>query len=162
MHQPGVDIRPLKEMTGRALFNEVFLTDARVSDDALIGDRNNGWAVANATLMFERAGLSSGSGHAATSAALPGTVAGDLGKRAGDFVRNKRSRGGGAQFRGASRMLMDLATSTGKITDHGIRQDLMKSAHDLGDRPVQQSPSEGGAGPRRRHRRVSATSASSR
>ena len=34
MHQPGVDVRPLREMTGRALFNEVFLTDARVADDA--------------------------------------------------------------------------------------------------------------------------------
>ena len=37
MHQPGVEVRPLREMTGRALFNEVFLTDARVADDASIG-----------------------------------------------------------------------------------------------------------------------------
>ncbi|MFA9566509.1 MAG: acyl-CoA dehydrogenase family protein, partial [Acidimicrobiales bacterium] len=60
MHQPGVDVRPLREMTGRALFNEVFLTDAVVSDDSMIGGKNNGWAVANATLMFERASLGSG------------------------------------------------------------------------------------------------------
>ena len=126
MHQPGVEIRPLKEMTGRALFNEVFMSDARVADNALIGDRNNGWAVANSTLMFERAGLSSGSGHAATSAALPGTVAGHLEQRAGDFVKNKRSRGGGAQFRGASRMLIELAKSEGKIDDPGLRDDLMR------------------------------------
>jgi alkylation response protein AidB-like acyl-CoA dehydrogenase len=126
MHQPGVDVRPLKEMTGRALFNEVFMTDARVADEALIGDRNSGWAVANSTLMFERAGLSSGSGHAATSAALPGTVAGHLDRRAGDFVQNRRSRGGGAQFRGAGRMLIELARSQGKVDDPGIRQDLMR------------------------------------
>jgi alkylation response protein AidB-like acyl-CoA dehydrogenase len=50
MHQGGVDIRPLREITGRALFNEVFLTDARTADDALIGGLNNGWAVANTTL----------------------------------------------------------------------------------------------------------------
>jgi len=126
MHQPGVEIRPLREMTGRALFNEVFMSDARVDDGGLIGDRNNGWAVANSTLMFERAGLSSGSGHGATSAALPGTVAEHLDQRAGDFVRNKRSRGGGAQFRGAGRMLIELAKSQGMVDDPGVRQDLMR------------------------------------
>ena len=52
MHQPGVDVRPLREMTGRALFNEVFLTDARVPADAVIGGLNNGWAVANTTLVL--------------------------------------------------------------------------------------------------------------
>ena len=54
MLQDGVDVRPLKEMTGHALFNEVFITDARVADAALIGGVNNGWAVANTTLMNER------------------------------------------------------------------------------------------------------------
>ena len=68
MHQPGMDVRPLKEMTGRAMFNEVFLTDARVGDEAMIGGKNNGWAVANSTLMFERAGLGSGGGNSAASA----------------------------------------------------------------------------------------------
>ena len=90
MHQPGIDVRPLKEMTGRAMFNEVFLTDARVGDEAMIGGKNNGWAVANSTLMFERAGLGSGGGNSAASAATPGTVAGDLGKRVGDFVGSRR------------------------------------------------------------------------
>ena len=132
MDQPGVEIRPLKEMTGRALFNEVFMSDARVDDAALIGDRNNGWAVANSTLMFERAGLSSGSGHAATSAAMPGTVAGHLDKRAGDFVQNRRSGGGGSQIRGAGRMLIELAKSVGKVDDPGVRQDLMR-LHTIGE-----------------------------
>jgi len=54
MHQSGVEVRPLREMTGRSLFNEVFMTDAHVSDDALIGGQNRGWAVANTTLMNER------------------------------------------------------------------------------------------------------------
>src|SRR5205807_9533498 len=74
MHQPGVDVRPLREMTGRALFNEVFLTDARVGADAVIGGANNGWAVANTTLAYERAGLGAGGGGAAGGAATPGTV----------------------------------------------------------------------------------------
>ena len=126
MHQPGVDIRPLKEMTGRALFNEVFMSDAVTTTDALIGDQNNGWAVANTTLAFERAGLGAGGGHAAASAALAGTVAGHLDQRVGDFVSNRRSRTGGAQFRGAGRMLIELAKQTGAIDDPTIRQDLMR------------------------------------
>ncbi|HEY5662634.1 MAG TPA: acyl-CoA dehydrogenase family protein [Ilumatobacter sp.] len=127
MHQPSVEIRPLREMTGRALFNEVFMTDARTTTDAMIGGLNNGWAVANTTLAFERAGLGSGGGSAATSAALPGTVAGHLGQRAGDFVQDRRGRGGGgAQFRGAGRMLIELARSTGAIADPTVRQDLMR------------------------------------
>jgi alkylation response protein AidB-like acyl-CoA dehydrogenase len=126
MHQPGVDIRPLREMTGRALFNEVFMSDARTTTDAMIGDVNNGWAVANTTLAFERAGLGSGGGSAATSAALPGTVAGHLEQRAGDFVSNRRSTQGGAQFRGAGRMLIDLARERGAIDDPTVRQDLMR------------------------------------
>ena len=82
------------------MFNEVFLTDARVGDEAMIGGKNNGWAVANTTLMFERAGLGSGGGSSAASAATPGTVAGDLDKRVGDFVGQRRSGGGGAASAG--------------------------------------------------------------
>jgi alkylation response protein AidB-like acyl-CoA dehydrogenase len=126
MHQPGIEVRPLREMTGRAMFNEVFLTEARVGDDAIIGERNGGWTVANTTLAFERAGLGSGAGHAAASAAIAGTVAGHLAMRAGDFVASKRGVGGGAQFRGAGRMLIDLAKSNGAIDDPTIRQDLMR------------------------------------
>src|SRR3954469_15449388 len=56
MHQgERVEVRPLREMTRRALFNEVFFSEARVHDDALIGGLNNGWAVANTTLAVERA-----------------------------------------------------------------------------------------------------------
>lgn len=125
MHQPGMDVRPLKEMTGRALFNEVFMSDARTTTDALIGDRNNGWAVTNTTLAFERAGLGAGGGSAATSAALPGTVAGHLDQSAGSFVTARRSGGGGG-FRGAGKMLIDLAKSSGAIDDPTVRQDLMR------------------------------------
>ena len=86
MHQNGVEVRPLVEMTGHAMFNEVFISDGVVGDDAIIGGRGNGWAVANTTLMHERSGLGSGGGSAAAGAATPGTIADQLGKRAGDFV----------------------------------------------------------------------------
>jgi alkylation response protein AidB-like acyl-CoA dehydrogenase len=54
MHQPGVEVRPLRQITGDAHFNEVFLTDAVVPQDNLLGDQNNGWAVAMTTLAYER------------------------------------------------------------------------------------------------------------
>jgi alkylation response protein AidB-like acyl-CoA dehydrogenase len=137
MHQDGVDVRPLREMTGHALFNEVFLTDARVSDFALIGGVNNGWAAANTTLMNERAGLGSGGGNAAGGdSATPGTVLGALGKRVGDFVtpktngNGKRSNGasGGVLgiMRGGASLLIGMAQQNGKSKDAGIRQDLVR------------------------------------
>jgi alkylation response protein AidB-like acyl-CoA dehydrogenase len=132
MHQPGVDVRPLREITGRALFNEVFLTEARTGDDTLIGGLNNGWAVANTTLTFERAGLGAGGGSAAASAAIPGQVAGQLGLRAGDFVAaagTKRKRGGGGaggMFGSAERMLVGIARDNGSLADPTVRQDLAR------------------------------------
>ena len=130
MHQPGVEVRPLREMTGRALFNEVFLSDARVADDARIGDLGDGWRVANTTLAFERAGLGSGGGNAAGgSGASPGTVMGHLGLRAGDFVGTRR-RGSNASGPGSSAggaaMLQQLARQRGLDHDPLIRQDLVK------------------------------------
>jgi alkylation response protein AidB-like acyl-CoA dehydrogenase len=54
MKSPGITIRPLKTMTGRAEFNEVFFTDVRVPKDQIVGQRGDGWKVANATLRHER------------------------------------------------------------------------------------------------------------
>jgi alkylation response protein AidB-like acyl-CoA dehydrogenase len=127
MHQEGVEVRPLREMTGRSLFNEVFLTDARVGDDAIIGGLNKGWAVANTTLAFERAGLGAGGGSAGASAAAAGTVVGDLDRRAGDFVRGGR-RGAGAvgMFGAAEQLLVQMAKDNGAAADATIRQDLVR------------------------------------
>lgn len=60
MHAPGVEIRPLRQMTGGASFNEVFFTEVRVPDDHRLGDLNNGWNVALTTLMNERAAIGAG------------------------------------------------------------------------------------------------------
>ena len=142
MVQPGVEIRPLREMTGRALFNEVFMTDARVPDSAVIGGLNQGWAVANTTLANERTALGSGGGGAG-GLATPGTVHGDLERRAGDFVsvrsRKPRSsedtssteRASGSTeatmmraMQGGAQALIEFARHTGRNTDPLIRQGL--------------------------------------
>ncbi|MFT3853099.1 MAG: acyl-CoA dehydrogenase family protein [Ilumatobacteraceae bacterium] len=62
MRAPGVEIRPLRQMTGGANFNEVFFTEVRVPDDHRLGDVNNGWNVALTTLMNERATIGGGGG----------------------------------------------------------------------------------------------------
>jgi len=54
MHQPGVEVRPIRQMNNHSSFNEVFLTDARIPADHLVGDLGNGWAIARTTLAHER------------------------------------------------------------------------------------------------------------
>ncbi len=56
MRQPGVDVRPLKQLTGSAHFSEVFMTDARVEKTDLIGRLEQGWEIAQTTLSYERGG----------------------------------------------------------------------------------------------------------
>jgi alkylation response protein AidB-like acyl-CoA dehydrogenase len=77
MHGPGVDVRPLRQMTGYAEFNEVYLTDVRVPDAYRLGSVGDGWRVAMTTLMNERTTIGSyssssrrGSGNIADAVSL--------------------------------------------------------------------------------------------
>ncbi len=141
MNQPGVDVRPLREMTGHAMFSEVFFSDARATTDQIIGGQNEGWAVANTTLAFERAGLGAGGGGGAAGAAMAGTKAGQLERRAGDFVgkpggsrARRRSSGvaGNAGRVGGASLLVGLAKGNGTFNDPVIRQGLAR-LHILGE-----------------------------
>ncbi len=57
MEQPGVEVRPLRQITGSAEFNELFLEEARIPNENMLGQPGDGWKVAMTTLMNERAGL---------------------------------------------------------------------------------------------------------
>jgi|SRR5581483_69871 len=82
MDTPGIEIRPLIELTGAHLFNEVFLTDVRVPADNLVGEENRGWDLAKVTLGNERVSLSGG-----------GALWGN-GPSAADLLELVRARGG--------------------------------------------------------------------
>jgi alkylation response protein AidB-like acyl-CoA dehydrogenase len=97
MHQPGVDVRPLRQITGESEFNEVFLDGARVPDEHRVGEINDGWRVSASTLSSERQ-MVSGSGS------------GGMGRLGGS---------------GAER-LISLARETGRWDDPVVRSKIMR------------------------------------
>ena len=104
MEQPGVDVRPLREMTGEAAFNEVFLTEARVPDANLLGGPGEGWRVAMTTLANERdpgnPGMGPGGGSLMGRPDLTLTVAEYQRQQARDMERSpSRSAAGSARSR---------------------------------------------------------------
>ncbi|MFM8625706.1 MAG: acyl-CoA dehydrogenase family protein [Actinomycetota bacterium] len=101
MHQPGVEVRPLRQMTGEAEFNEVFFTDARVPRDWVIGEVNDGWRAATGLLAHER---------------------GSLGRVGAD---EKREAVGSAAV--PVHYLLDLACRGRGATDPLVRQDLARA-----------------------------------
>jgi alkylation response protein AidB-like acyl-CoA dehydrogenase len=76
MHAPGVEVRPLRQITGEAEFNEVYMTDARVPDDCRIGAVGEGWRAALTTLMNERTAIggSAGTGSVPRGGVVDGAV----------------------------------------------------------------------------------------
>jgi alkylation response protein AidB-like acyl-CoA dehydrogenase len=90
MKAPGVEVRPLRQMTGGASFNEVFFTEVRVPDSHRLGDVDEGWSVALTTLMNERASIGGGglgSGSTGTSRLIE--TARRLGVAADPIIRQR-------------------------------------------------------------------------
>lgn len=97
MDQPGVEVRPLRQMTGEAHFNEVFLKDARVPAANMLGEPGQGWRVLQTALAYERITLA------------------------------ESNRGASMRARGnAETDLIELARHRGKLDDPVVRQDIAK------------------------------------
>jgi alkylation response protein AidB-like acyl-CoA dehydrogenase len=75
MRAEGIDIRPLRELTGAAMFNEVFFDDVFVADDAVVGQPGDGWRIGRTTLANERVSMSSGASFGNGVESLIRTVA---------------------------------------------------------------------------------------
>jgi alkylation response protein AidB-like acyl-CoA dehydrogenase len=89
MHGSGVEVRPLRQITGNADFNEVFFNDVFVPDDDVVGTPDDGWTVARSTLGNERVSIGGGSGGI-----FPGMDIFDLLRRHGDRVPGAAARVG--------------------------------------------------------------------
>jgi alkylation response protein AidB-like acyl-CoA dehydrogenase len=89
MDAPGLEVRPIRQMSGASSFNEVFLSDVRVGDDMRIGAIGDGWRVANATLGFERTASGQGTRRKGGSFEDLLALARRLGKSADPVVRQQ-------------------------------------------------------------------------
>jgi acyl-CoA dehydrogenase len=90
MHAPGIEVRPLRQMTGGASFNEVFLDEVRVPDSHRLGDVDEGWTVALTTLMNERASIGGGGvGSASTGATRLVELARRMGRSDDPVIRQR-------------------------------------------------------------------------
>jgi alkylation response protein AidB-like acyl-CoA dehydrogenase len=121
MDQPGVEVRPLRQMNGHASFNEVFLTDARVAAANVIGGVGDGWTVAHTTLAHERrlfSGLrgrpaSWGSGRVVREAEL-------------EIAASLEPYKWYPQRAGRADLVADRAKATGRNDDRVVRQEVTR------------------------------------
>ena len=98
MRQPGVEIRPIHQITGESEFNEVFITDARVPHANLVGEPGGGWAVLQLALAYER-------------------------RLMGDLARTSRSSG---ELKPDSDSLIGMARAAGRLDDPTVRQQIAR------------------------------------
>jgi alkylation response protein AidB-like acyl-CoA dehydrogenase len=124
MDQPGVEVRPLRQMNGQSAFCEVFLTDARVAYDRLVGGLGDGWKVAQTTMAAERAMVAN---RTATGlVAARSGARGDLHAPVADILARARQASARRIPGGAvpTRLMLDLAREYGAHTNPVIRQRL--------------------------------------
>jgi alkylation response protein AidB-like acyl-CoA dehydrogenase len=132
VQQPGIEVRPLKQMTGSAMFNEVFFTDARVAHADLIGRPGDGWAAAVTTLAYERSGRAGAVGVTGAAGGGGGARSGRAGldrtvgavvaetRRGGEPIVRTAVGAGYAPAPGTSPA--ELAREFGRLDDPVIRQ----------------------------------------
>ena len=121
MDQPGVEVRPLRQMNGRASFNEVFLTDARVAHANVIGDVGGGWAAALTTLANERNLGSNRDLAASTAPATAGRTVRESAAEAADYGKTYEWY---PQRAGRPDLVVSRAAATGASADPVTRQQV--------------------------------------
>jgi alkylation response protein AidB-like acyl-CoA dehydrogenase len=122
MRQPGVEVRPLRQMNGHASFNQVFITDAEVPPEQLVSDVGSGWNTATTTLMHERRGADGLRTWGAAS------------QRKGRIYDEERAEIATVmepykwypQRAGRVDLVMERAQATGRLSDPVLRQEIAK------------------------------------
>jgi len=117
MRQPGIEVRPIRQATGDARFNEVFITDARVPHANIVGEVNDGWRVLQTALMYERMVLG-GTGSRARPSRPAGNGSPGADQGAADLLSET------AGYRMPDTELVALARSRGTPSDPLMRQAL--------------------------------------
>jgi alkylation response protein AidB-like acyl-CoA dehydrogenase len=121
MRQPGVEVRPLRQMNHHASFNEVFLTDARIPKDWVVGEVNQGWTAALATLAHERRW------RALVSIGVEGIDPGRARDEAlAEALETAKVYSWYPQRAGRADLVVDHARAAGRTADPVVRQEISR------------------------------------
>ena len=123
MHQPGVEVHPLRQMNGHASFNQVFFTDAEVPPEMLVSEVGDGWAVATTTLMHERRGAD---GLAQPGRRRPTGKGRIYEEERAEIATDMEPYKWYPQRAGRVDLVMERAKATGRINDPVVRQEIAK------------------------------------
>jgi len=122
MHQPGIEVRPLRQMNGHASFNQVFFTDAVIEPEFLVGELGDGWKVATTTLMHERRGAD-GLRKWVQASDRPERI---YVEEAAEIATVMEPYTWYPQRAGRTDLVIERAKATGANTDPTVRQEIAK------------------------------------
>ena len=122
MHQPGIEVVPLRQMNGHASFNQVFITDAEISPEFMVEKEGDGWKVATTTLMHERRGAD-GMRRYAQPKARAGRI---YEEEAKEIAIDLEPYKWYPQRMGRVDLIVERAKETGRNTDPVVRQEIAK------------------------------------
>ncbi|OZG30680.1 acyl-CoA dehydrogenase [Williamsia sp. 1138] len=128
MTSKGIETRPLREITGRAMFNEVFLDDVFVPDECVVGEINNGWRLARTTLANERVAMGGSALGKEMEALLAQIDGGESGTQRDELTGTQREKLGGLIAQAQLGQVLDLRSVLGSIngTDPGAASSVRK------------------------------------
>jgi alkylation response protein AidB-like acyl-CoA dehydrogenase len=121
MRQPGIEVRPIRQMNDHASFNEVFLSDARIPHEHVVGDVGGGWAVARGTLAHERSFATNRSVHLP-----PGATGRVIDEAKVEVAEYNKTYVWYPQRQGRIDLVAERAAALGKADDPIVRQAMMR------------------------------------